>query len=171
MLSFFSRFSARIEHWLREARRSRRPSSLPGSRHNARLELEPLEPRIVLSSYVVTSSLASGAGSLAAEISAAVTANDTNAQITFNLPSSSTISLSSGNANTAADEYGPTAFFINGNAGTSITINGAGAPGLAISGSNSVRLFVVASSERADARKPDGRKWPRRRRRGGQQRR
>ena len=77
--------------------------------------------------------------------------NDTNAQITFNLPGSnqSTIALSSGNANAAATQFvgfGPTAFYINGNTGTSITINGAGS-GVTISGSDLVRLFAVAPGD------------------------
>ncbi len=145
MRSFFSRFSAWMEASLRGAQKRRRAARALTQRHNARLELEPLESRIVLSSYVVTSSLASGAGSLAAEISAAVTANDTNAQITFNLPSDTTISLASSNSVSAAAQYGPTAFFIDGSSGTNITINGAGATGLAIAGNNSVRLFAVAA--------------------------
>ncbi len=147
MPSFFSRFLTWFASQRRETRQANRArwgdASQRRSRHNTRLELEPLEPRIVLSSYVVTSSLASGAGSLAAEISAALAANDQAATITFASGLvGDTISPASGNS-----AYGPTAFFINGASGTNITINGANAPGVVVSGSGSMRLFVVAGAD------------------------
>ncbi len=100
--------------------------------------------------FVVTSDAGSGPGSLAAEISLALAAGGSNT-ITFASsltgPTGNTISLSSGNANAAATQFGfgPTAFYINnsGNSTNSLTINGASS-GVVISGSNSVRLFAIA---------------------------
>ena len=99
-------------------------------------------------SYVVSSAMYTGYGTLGYEIDAAVTANDHAAKITFSgLPEDSTIQLTASDVSSAAAEYGPTAYFINGGNGTSITIDGSGAPGLVIDGGNAVRLFTVACGE------------------------
>ncbi len=98
-------------------------------------------------SYVVTNTSYSSIGSLGAAIGGAVIANDPSATITFSLPNNSTIQLDSSDFNSAAAEYGPTAYFINGKSGTSITIDGSGAPGLVIDGGNVVRLFTVADGD------------------------
>ena len=97
--------------------------------------------------YSVTNTDYSGTGSLGAEIAAAVAANDSAAVITFSgVAADSTIQLSSSDVNSAAAADGPTAFFIDGNSGTNITINGSwAAPGLVIDGGSAVRLFAVAS--------------------------
>src|SRR5262249_53868591 len=94
--------------------------------------------------YTVTNTNYSGAGSLGAAITAAVTANASAADIVFSLPANSTIQLNSGDVDPAAARYGATAFFIDGGSGTNITIDGSGAPGLVIDGGNAVRPFVVA---------------------------
>src|SRR5262249_8656461 len=103
------------------------------------------EDRCLLSTYTVSNTDYSGAGSLGAAITAAVTAHDPGADIVFSLPANSTIQLNSSNVNpAAAQSYGATAFFINGSSRTHIAIDGSGAPGLVIDGGNAVRLFVVA---------------------------
>ncbi len=99
--------------------------------------------------FPVTNTNYSGTGSLGAEIAAAISfvaANDSAAVIKFSgVAADSTIQLSSSDVNSAAPLDGPTAFFIDGNIGTNITINGSGAPGLVIDGGSDVRLFDVAS--------------------------
>jgi hypothetical protein len=110
------------------------------------LHLEFLEDRTVLSMYTVTNTnpYLETKGSLGYEIAAAV-AGPQPATIDFDIPANSTIQLSDGNANAAADKYGLTAYFVNGTSGTSITIDGSTAPGLVIDGGGQVRLFTVES--------------------------
>ncbi|MDE2508015.1 MAG: IPT/TIG domain-containing protein, partial [Planctomycetota bacterium] len=132
-----SRRSSRKGLWINASRRSR---SLP--------TLESLEARLVLSNYLVTSASPDRtvAGSLGNEIAAAVTALDSNAQITFAASlASQTISLSSSYASSVTN-YGPTAFVVSGS-GVNITIDGLAAPGLVIDGNNSLRLFAVESGD------------------------
>ncbi len=107
--------------------------------------LEALEPRRLLSSYTVSNTNVTGSGSLTNAINSAV-ANGGTSTITFSgVASNSSINLGSGDANLNAAMYGPTAYFIHGSAGTQITIDGSGAPGLAIDGGNDLRLFAVTS--------------------------
>ena len=134
--------------------RGRRQRTLARARRVRKLIPELLEDRVVLSTYMVTntSGSASVTGSLGYEIGLAVAANDTAATIVFNntdVPDNSTIKLqnTSSDVNSAAAEYGPTAFFVNGKSGTNITIDGSGAPGLVIDGDGAVRLFTVASGD------------------------
>ncbi len=114
-------------------------------RRTAQRFLERLEERCLLSYMVTnTSPSATTSGSLGYEIGKAI-AGTQPAVITFSIPANSTIMFtSSSEANSAAAEYGPTAYFVSGN-GTNITIDGSGAPGLVIDGGGSVRLFTVAS--------------------------
>ena len=108
--------------------------------------VNPVNP---ITTFTVTNINYSGTGSLGAAIAAAVAENDTEAMImiTFSgVAADSTIELNSSDLNTtASNQFGPTAFFIDGNSGTNITINGSGAPGLVIDGGSAVRLFAVAS--------------------------
>jgi Bacterial Ig-like domain (group 3) len=110
-----------------------------------RFGLESLEDRVLLSGYVVNSTAYNPltAGTLAYEIQAAITAHDTDAQISFNLPDDSTITLDSTNKSSTTT-YGATAYLISGS-GVSITIDGSGAPGLTIDGGDAVRPFAVES--------------------------
>ncbi len=124
----------------------RRPTPTRASRTRKHL-LELLEDRCMLSTYSVTNTEYSGTGSLGAAITAAVAVHDPAAVITFSgVPANATIQLNSGDVNSAAAEFGPTAFFITGS-GTKITIEGSGAPGLVINGGNAVRPFVVAGGD------------------------
>ena len=84
---------------------------------------------------VVTNTNDSGAGSLRAAITAADGAPGST--ITFNLPSNSTITLTSGDL---------PAITVN------TTINGAGAPGLTLNGNNENRGFFVYSGTVAISR-------------------
>jgi large repetitive protein len=111
---------------------------------DSRFGLEPLEERLVLSNYMVTNVNYSGAGSLGAAIAAAVTSDDSHAQIDFGLPANSTISLT-GSDQDASSTYGPTAYVVSGN-GVNVTIDGSGAPGLTINGSGAIRVFAVTST-------------------------
>jgi hypothetical protein len=124
----------------------RRQPVLGRARRSVNHFLERLEDRCLLSTYPVVNTNYSGTGSLGAAITAAVTAHDHAAKITFGgLADNSTIKLTASDVSSAAAEYGPTAFFIHGGSGTKITIDGSGAPGLVIDGGNAVRLFTVAS--------------------------
>jgi large repetitive protein len=115
------------------------------TRRGSRLGLEPLEDRLVLSTYMVTNVNSSGTGSLGAAIAAAISSDDSHAQIDFSsLPDNSTISLTATDAD-ANTTYGPTAYVISGS-GVNITINGSGAPGLTIDGSGAIRVFAVTST-------------------------
>ena len=98
----------------------------------------------VLSNYTVTNINYSGTGSLGAAIAAAISSDDSHAQIDFSLPDNSTISLSASDAD-ASTTYGPTAYVISGS-GVNITIDGSGAPGLTIDGSGAIRVFAVTST-------------------------
>ena len=131
----------------------RRPLVTRGPR-TRKAFVELLEDRCLLSSYLVSNTNYSGTDSLGAAIRAALAANDSAAMITFSLPDNSTILLNSGDVNSAAAAYGPTAFFIDGAIGTNITIDGSSA-GLVIDGGNAVRPFVVPLNGVADAREPD----------------
>jgi large repetitive protein len=131
----------------RKATRSRRPA-----RALSPSMLEWLESRIVLSPYTVTSVAYSPTtpGTLAYEISAAITAADTSAVIGFSSSlTGQTISLNNTDAS-AITTYGPTAYVISG-MGVNITIDGAGAPGLTIDGgydvdpADAIRPFAVES--------------------------
>ena len=111
---------------------------------DSRFGLEPLEERLVLSNYIVTNVNYSGTGSLGAAIAAAVTSDDSHAQIDFGLPANSTISVI-GSDQDASSTYGPTAYVVSGS-GVNITIDGSGAPGLTINGSGAIRVFAVTST-------------------------
>ncbi len=106
--------------------------------------LHLLEDRRLLTSYVVSNTNYSGQYSLGAAITAADAAGGSS-QITFNLPSNSTIALTGSDVSSVVT-FGPTGFVISG-ASTNITIDGSNAPGLTISGGNAVRLFAVGSGE------------------------
>jgi Bacterial Ig-like domain (group 3)/IPT/TIG domain len=114
------------------------------TRHDCRFRLDTLEDRIVLSSYTVTNVNYSGTGSLGAAIAAAISSDDSNAQIDFSVPDNSTISLT-GSDTDASSTYGPTAYVISGS-GVNITIDGSGSPGLTIDGSGAIRVFGVTST-------------------------
>jgi hypothetical protein len=114
------------------------------TRRDCRFRLDPLEDRIVLSSYTVTNVNYSGTGSLGAAIAAAISSDDSNAQIDFSVPANSTISLTASDTD-ASSTYGPTAYVISGS-GVNITIDGSGSPGLTINGSGAIRLFAVTST-------------------------
>ena len=127
---------------------SRKSSVAKKSGINRQIFLEHLETRLVLSTYTVTntSNLATTAGSLGYQIAAAVAANDNAASIVFSgIANNATIQLTAGDALSSAAKYGPSGYFINGTSGTGITIDGAGAPGLSISGGSAIRPFVVAA--------------------------
>ena len=80
--------------------------------YRSRPVVEWLENRVVLSNYLVTNTNYSGDNSLGAAITAA---GDTTAQISFDLPSNLTISLTSSDLSTLTG-YGPTAYAISGGA-------------------------------------------------------
>ena len=127
---------------------SRKNSVAKKSGINRQIFLEHLETRLVLSTYTVTntSNLATTAGSLGYQIAAAVAANDNAASIVFSgIANNATIQLTAGDALSSAAKYGPSGYFINGTSGTGITIDGAGAPGLSISGGSAIRPCVVAA--------------------------
>ena len=109
-----------------------------------RLGIEWLEDRRVLSNYLVTSTdyAPTESGTLGYAIAAAMSSDDSQAQITFRLPANSTISLGGTDAS-ANTSYGPTAYAIDGGAAVNITIDGSAAPGLTIDGGSAVRLFEV----------------------------
>ena len=134
--------------WLKKSCRPASIATMPLAirlQHAIRPVLEALEPRRLFSSFTVSNTNESGSGSLAAAINTAVTAGGTS-RITFSgVASNSSINLSSGDANSNAAMYGPTAYFIDGSSGTQITIDGSGAPGLVIAGGNDLRLFAVTS--------------------------
>ena len=111
------------------SRSGRTPQAATRTRRSRRLVIEHLEDRLTPSSYVASNINYSGSGSLGAAITAAVTANDPNAVITFSgVPNNATIQLNSSDVSATAT-YGPTAFVINGGSGTHVTIDGAGARG------------------------------------------
>ena len=87
---------------------------------------EPLEDRVVLTSFVVTNINYTGAGSLGPAITSANGDDPGSDLITFNLPSNSTIALDSSDVS-AITTYGPTAYIVS-NSGVSITIDGSGGP-------------------------------------------
>ena len=115
------------------------------SRRTIRPCLEALEDRITPSTYTVTDA-ADTAGSptdvtLRYAINQAIVNNDTNAVINFSSAlAGQTITLSQTASTTP---YGPTAFVISN---ADITINGANAPGLILSGGNTLRPFAVEST-------------------------
>ena len=114
------------------------------TRRDARFGLDLLEDRRLLSNYMVTNTNYSGADSLGAAIAAAISSDDSHAQIDFVLPDNSTISLTASDKDPSS-AYGPTAYVISGS-GVNITIDGSGAPGLTISGSGAIRVFAVTST-------------------------
>ena len=117
----------------------------PRTTRDFRFRLEPLENRRVLSNYVVSNTAYDPGepGTLGYAIAAAIGAHDSDAQITFNLPADSAISLTAGDLSGNAN-FGPTAYVIDGGTGgVNITIDGAAAPGLIISGGNAIRPFAI----------------------------
>ncbi len=102
--------------------------------------IEPLERRALMASLVVTTAADSGDGSLRAEIASAEADSGADT-ITFAAGlAGQTITLTSSDADTA---YGPTGLVINND---NITIDGANAPGLVISGNNAERIFAVTAT-------------------------
>ena len=140
-----------------EKNRRQSPLRRPAHFRRARRALAPaviewLENRIVLSNYTVTSTAYSATtdGTLAYEIGAAITADDSAAVITFDSSlAGQTIGLDSSDTS-AITAYGPTGYVIHG-AGVNITIDGSAAPGLTIDGGydidpdSTVRPFAVES--------------------------
>jgi hypothetical protein len=108
----------------------------------ARLSVEPLEGRVVLSNYIVSTTAYSGIDSLSAAISSIEADTPAFGTITFELADNSTIALTGSDLSSVAT-YGPTAYAITGSA--NITIDGSGAPGLTIDGGNVIRPFAVES--------------------------
>ncbi|MGH7171309.1 MAG: choice-of-anchor Q domain-containing protein [Gemmataceae bacterium] len=116
-----------------------------GARGSTRPCLEPLEERLTPSTYLVTDA-SDTAGSandvtLRYAMTQAITNSDPNAVIDFSSTlAGKTITLSTPESNSP---YGPTAFVVSG---ANITIDASNAPGLVISGGNSLRPFAVTNT-------------------------
>ena len=138
-----------------KSRRSRRKNRVPLSGRPMRCE--PLEERRLLTGYTVTVNTDAGvngagvgsstSGDLRYCINAAIADGQTDTISFASNLAGDTIGLSSSlvtNPAGAAMPDGTTAFVIGGT--SNITINGAGAPGLTISGGGGVRLFDVTGT-------------------------
>ena len=99
-------------------------------------------------SYVVTTTdyNPDEAGSLADQIAVATAFHDSAADITFAVPTDSTIQYAPIYA-LPSTTYGPTGYLIAGGmSGLNITIDGSGSPGLRLDGNGYARLFAVTST-------------------------
>ena len=149
MFLFWLRTQTR--HAMRKAQRTSKPA---GRHATFRPRLEALEDRCVPSTLTVTNNLDSGPGSLRAEIAAAQAGD--------------TITFSNSTANGAVNFYDGTLHTITLTSGellvnNSLTVQGAGAGQLAISGGNNSRVFEVAAGVQATLTGltiRDGNGWP-----------
>jgi Bacterial Ig-like domain (group 3) len=141
-------FSPRVRSLFR-SRASRGQGQTLRNQRGARFRLELLEDRQLLSAFTVTDGSDTAGSSTDVTLRYAITqavADGGSSTIGFSSSmtnlTDNTITLTT-NAAGPDNPYGPTAFVISG---ASITIDGAGDPGLALSGGGELRLFAVTDT-------------------------